>query len=191
MVWDGNGWIALWDDDAAPLPPPPKSTSWKRSDATLFVGVSAFRDKRCPQTLVNFFTKAKYPERLTVGVVQQNNHEDVDCVVEYCKMMGGFEEGPTCPHFDNIKILRVEARWAAGPCYGRHLQSYMLREEEFCMQTDSHMDVVPDWDAKLMAMWGRVNNEYGILTTYVHRIEQLKDGYEHKKEVPHLCQVGR
>lgn len=57
------------------------------------------------------------------------------------------------------------------------------------MQTDSHMDVVQDWDAKLMAMWGRVNNEYGILTTYVHKIEQLHEGYENKKEVPHLCQV--
>lgn len=122
MVWDGNGWIALWDDDSAPLPPPPKTDSWKRSDATLFVGVSSFRDKRCPQTLVNFFTKAKYPERLTVGVVQQNDHGDVDCVVQYCEMMGGYKEGPLCPFFDNIKILRVEARWAAGPCYGRHLQ---------------------------------------------------------------------
>lgn len=70
-------------------------------------------------------------------------------------------------------------------------QSYMLRDEEFCMQTDSHMDVVQDWDAKLMAMWGRVNNEYGILTTYVHKIEQLREGYENKKEVPHLCQVQR
>ena len=59
------------------------------------------------------------------------------------------------------------------------------------MQTDSHMDVVQDWDAKLMAMWGRVNNEYGILTTYVHKIEQLHEGYENKKEVPHLCQVNR
>lgn len=125
MVWDGNGWISLWDDDSAPLPPPPKSTSWKRSDATLFVGVSSFRDKRCPQTLVNFFTKAKYPERLTVGVVQQNDHDDVDCVVEYCKMMGGHAEGPLCPYFDNIQILRVEARWAAGPCYGRHLQVWV------------------------------------------------------------------
>lgn len=69
------------------------------------------------------------------------------------------------------------------------IQSYMLRDEEFCMQTDSHMDVVQDWDAKLMAMWGRVRNEYGILTTYVHKIEQVNDGAENKNEVPHLCQV--
>ncbi|CAM9815553.1 unnamed protein product [Pylaiella littoralis] len=190
MVWEGNGYIALWDDDEDPLPPPPKTSSWKRADASIFVGVSSFRDKRCPQTLVNYFTKAKYPNRLVVGVVQQNDHADVDCVVEYCKMMGGHPEGPLCPHFDNIKTLRVEAKWAAGPCYGRHLQSYMLREEEFCMQTDSHMDVVQDWDVKMLAMWGRVNNEYGILTTYVHKIEQLNQGAENKKEVPHLCQLG-
>lgn len=57
------------------------------------------------------------------------------------------------------------------------------------MQTDSHMDFVPEYDAKLMAMWGRTNNEYGVLTTYVHKIEQL-NGIEKKKEVPHLCQVS-
>lgn len=122
MVWDGNGWIALVDDDKAPLPPPPKTDSWKRSDTTLFIGVSSFRDKRCPQTLVNYFTKAKYPQRVTIGVVQQNDHEDVDCVTEYCKLMGNHPEGPQCPYFNNIKTLRVEAKHAAGPCYGRHLQ---------------------------------------------------------------------
>lgn len=66
----------------------------------------------------------------------------------------------------------------------------MLRDEEFCMQTDSHMDAVQNWDVKLMEMWGRVNNEYGILTTYVHKSEQVLNGAENKKEVPHLCQVS-
>lgn len=122
LVWDGNGWIALWDDDQAPRPPPPKTDSWRDPGATLYVGVSSFRDHRCPQTLYNYFTKAKHPERITVGVVQQNDRDDVDCVKEYCNKMGGFKEGPECPFFDNIKTLRVEAKWAAGPCYGRHLQ---------------------------------------------------------------------
>lgn len=57
------------------------------------------------------------------------------------------------------------------------------------MQTDSHMDVVPQWDEKLMQMWGRVNNEYGILTTYVHKMEQVQSHPEGSKDVPHLCQV--
>lgn len=124
MVWDGNGWLALVDDPSSPPPPPPKTDSWKSWDTQLFVGVSSFRDKRCPQTLMNYFTKAKYPSRVTVAVVQQNDHEDVDCVTEYCNLMGGYAEGPSCPHFANIKTLRVEAKHAAGPCYGRHLQVY-------------------------------------------------------------------
>lgn len=121
MVWDGNGWLALVDDDSSPLPPPPKSDSWKRPDTTIFLGISSYRDKRCPQTLKNYFTKAKYPERIRIGVVQQNAREDVDCVAEYCKLMDA-SEGPSCPHYDKIRIVRVEAKLAAGPCYGRHLQ---------------------------------------------------------------------
>lgn len=121
IVWDGNGWIPLVDDDSDHVPPPPKTDSWKRPETTMFVGVSSFRDKRCPQTLVNYFTKAKHPERLTVAVVQQNDHDDVDCVTEYCNRMNQ-KEGPSCPYFNNIKTLRVEAKNAAGPCYGRHLQ---------------------------------------------------------------------
>lgn len=47
MVWDGNGWLALVDDDSDIKPPPPKTESWKQEGTTLFVGVSSFRDKRC------------------------------------------------------------------------------------------------------------------------------------------------
>lgn len=121
MVWDGNGWIALVHDDSSPQPPPPKTDSWRSPEATIFVGVSSFRDKRCPHTLKNYFQKAKYPKRLTIGVVQQNDPDDVDCVKGYCQLMNT-DEGPKCPYYDNIKIVRVDAKLAAGPCYGRHLQ---------------------------------------------------------------------
>lgn len=46
MVWDGNGWLALVDDDTDIAPPPPKSDSWKKPETTMFIGVSSFRDKR-------------------------------------------------------------------------------------------------------------------------------------------------
>lgn len=122
MVWDGNGWISLVDDDSDPKPPPPKTDSWKTPGATIFLGISSFRDKRCPATLQNYLTKAKHPERVVIGVVQQNDGEqDVDCLEEYCKLMGT-SQGRSCPHEENIRILRVDSKLAAGPCYGRHLQ---------------------------------------------------------------------
>eukprot|EP00611_Tribonema_gayanum_P003164 TRINITY_DN12466_c0_g1_i1.p1 TRINITY_DN12466_c0_g1~~TRINITY_DN12466_c0_g1_i1.p1 ORF type:complete len:496 (-),score=126.69 TRINITY_DN12466_c0_g1_i1:352-1839(-) len=198
-VWDGNGWNALVDDDSLPKPHPPHSERYKDPNATIFIGVSAFRDKRCPKTLYNYFSKAKNPHRLRVGLVQQNSiSEDPDCLQGYCDLMKADEKfatkfGDKCPYKEQIKITRVEAKLAAGPCYGRHMQSYMLRDEEFCMQTDSHMDVVPEWDVEMAAMWGRTENEYGVLTTYVHvkeSIGTLEQAKDRNKLVPHLCQVS-
>ena len=103
------------------------------------------------------------------------------------------------------------------------MQSYMLRDEEFCMQvsyrnridardfdgsivqlcsstvfvlhrqTDSHMDVVPTWDEAMMQMWGRANNEYGVLTTYVHvqeSIHDLNDAMDKTKQVRRIRRDG-
>ena len=60
------------------------------------------------------------------------------------------------------------------------------------IQTDSHMDVVPSWDRAMLEMWGRANNEYGVLSTYVHvqeSIHSLEEAMDRGKHVPHLCQV--
>lgn len=71
----------------------------------------------------------------------------------------------------------------------------MLRDEEYCMQTDSHMDFVHNWDVHMMEMWGETNNEYAVLSTYVADSETLNDneeghsGTNNAFEVPHLCMV--
>ncbi len=93
------------------------------------------------------------------------------------------------PHLHQVTVMRLDYRESTGPCYARHFQSYMLRDEEFCMQIDSHMDVIVDWDKDLMDMWGRVNNEYGILSVYVNRIEDLPKPGTQAKGVPHLCEL--
>ena len=38
-------------------------------------------------------------------------------------------------------------------------KSYLLADEEFCMQMDSHMDFVEDWDTAMMAEWASTRNE--------------------------------
>ncbi len=179
-----------------PEPYPPKTESYKENDTTLFIGISAFRDPRCPKTLYNLFTKAKYPDRVTIGVVQQwKSSEDDDCLEGYCSMVEEMNPdmweaaGGVCPHYHQVKMLRLDYRESLGPCYARHFQSYMLRDEEFCTQLDSHMDAILDWDTELMDMWGRANNEYGILSVYVNSVEDLPQNGELNKYVPHLCEV--
>ncbi len=180
----------------APEPYPPKDKSYEKNDTPLFIGISAFRDNRCSKTLYNLFTKAKYPERINIGVVQQwKFDEDDDCLGEYCKMVEELNpemwkaSGGVCPHYHQVKVMRLDYRESQGPCYGRHFQSYMLRDEEFCLQLDSHMDVILDWDKELMDMWGRTNNEYGILSVYVSGIENLPQNGTLAKYAPHLCEL--
>ncbi len=63
------------------------------------------------------------------------------------------------------------------------------------MQTDSHMDFVPDWETKMLDMWALTNNEYAVLSTYVTDSSELKHQLDGEKglnnlfEVPHLCMV--
>ena len=50
---------------------PPVSDSWKSDDTHIFIGISHYRDRRCPLTLKNIFGKAKNPNRIFVGKIIQ------------------------------------------------------------------------------------------------------------------------
>jgi hypothetical protein len=160
---------------------PPVTQSWKDPNAKLFVMIASFRDKLCPMTLFNAFTKAKYPNRLFPGVVQQNMPTDVDCVVEYCRLMraarntSSVASGVGCPYVDNIRIMRVNATESMGPTWARALGSTLLQDEEFCMQTDAHMDFVVDWDTKMLEMWA-LTGSFHFLAISCIQLLQLCEG---------------
>jgi hypothetical protein len=46
--------------------------------------------ERCGATLQSIFENALHPEKVIVGVVEQNDPEDAMCVEEYCKKYGTF-----------------------------------------------------------------------------------------------------
>jgi Glycosyltransferase (GlcNAc) len=195
------GWEIYQELSGPVLPFPTVSDSWSKADSTLFISIASFRDKLCPHTLFNAYTKAKHPKRLSIGVVQQNTETDVDCLIEYCNLMKGAgkyspENGESCPFETSIKMMRVDSRTAKGPTWGRAKAHQLLGDEEFCMQTDAHMDFVPNWDVKIMKMWADTKNEYAILSTYVadsaqlaHNEKEDSKGLGDFNEVPHLCMV--
>jgi hypothetical protein len=92
-------------------PPPTKTESWKDPKATLFVMIASFRDKLCPKTLFNLYTKAKYPSRIFVGVVEQNFPDDIDCMKEYCRLMAEHDpkHASICPFQENIRVEKKDA----------------------------------------------------------------------------------
>ncbi|ETO00772.1 hypothetical protein RFI_36668, partial [Reticulomyxa filosa] len=118
-------------------PPPPYDDQYKRNDTKIMVLIASYRETRCKDTLYNFFTKAAFPNRVFIGVVQQNEKSDPDCYVEYCKrIMENDQVVPEkelsddeknwrikdCPFSDNIKMFRMNARDAKGPVYARAQQ---------------------------------------------------------------------
>eukprot|EP00607_Mallomonas_marina_P009962 CAMPEP_0182419262 /NCGR_PEP_ID=MMETSP1167-20130531/3706_1 /TAXON_ID=2988 /ORGANISM="Mallomonas Sp, Strain CCMP3275" /LENGTH=455 /DNA_ID=CAMNT_0024594045 /DNA_START=267 /DNA_END=1631 /DNA_ORIENTATION=- len=190
-----EGWIG-YEEPKGPKPYPPKTDSWKRNDTTILLTIASFRDKLCPVTLFNLFSKALNPSRVFVAVVQQNiAEEDVDCEEEYCRLITKHTGSKRCLYTQNIHMNRVNAKDAQGPTWARALGSKMVGDQEFCMQTDSHMDFVPEWDRHMLEMWGLLQNEYGVLSTYVAGDEQYqhnvdgKPGLNGLHEVPHLCMV--
>ena len=108
---------------------------------TIFVSVASYRDNKCASTVRDMYAKAKHPERVFVGVVEQNS----DSVKEQCLAPSGGDTAVPLKQVRRISIPHTEAR---GPCYARYLASTLYRGESFFMQVDSHTTFVEDWDVK-------------------------------------------
>jgi hypothetical protein len=69
-----------------------------------------------------------------------------------------------CPRVEQIRKLSVHHYAAKGPTWARSLGRKLLGNEEFCLQIDSHMKFVQDWDEKAKQEWASTRNEFGIIS---------------------------
>ena len=99
------------------------------STSTIFVAIAAYRDNLCHETLRSLFTGAAYPERVRVGLVQQNAPEDRDCVEEYCEKVGA----AVCRK-DQVTVQNIRHVDSKGVNAARYLTQQMLKDEEFWFQ---------------------------------------------------------
>ena len=126
---------------AAPRkPPPPHLDGMTRETAKIFVGIAAHRDSMCGNTLKELFGHAKHPERIFPAVVQQNQPGDMDCIAQYCKLVGA----GVCRR-GQVRIKRVDPAFVKGVMPARFASELLIRDETFCLQIDSHMAAEDDW----------------------------------------------
>ena len=180
-----------------PQPPLPYDDKYLLNDTTIMVLIASFRETKCPKTLINLITKAKYPNRIYFGIVQQNKLNDPDCQYEYCKLINNITDNNNdinmtwndnnCKHFSQIKMMRIDASEAAGPVYARGLGATLVEYQDYCMQIDAHTDAAIDWDTKILLEWGKIKNEFGILSTYPSNIKDIDRNSNKHWEMPHLC----
>jgi hypothetical protein len=196
LVLQNGKWRVMPDPDPnAPKPHPPYDLKHTQNDTTIIVLIASFRETRCKDTLFNFMTQATFPQRVYIGVVQQNEITDPDCFFEYCKRMdkqynytnmpnkqrnlymtnvtlpregdSGTSVSIMCPFGANIKMLRMHASEAKGPVYARAQQVKLVGDEDFCMQIDAHTEVAKDWDVRMLLEWGRYIYRYIHLSIYI------------------------
>lgn len=103
----------------------------------IFVSVASFVDPYLLFTVKDAVKKAKHPERLVFGIVDQN----------------------TFNRRDNVKLVLGDAKMrymhcspidSRGVCWARSIAFSLYQGEEYLLQIDSHMFFDQDWDEKLI-----------------------------------------
>lgn len=111
---------------------------------TIFVSIASYRDAACSQTIASLFKNADHPQRVWVGLCQQNDAtHDQDCA-----------EDVAVPEQwrSHVRTIRVRHLDAQGPTWARYLCSTLLRNERFYLQVDSHSLFARGWDTALVRM---------------------------------------
>jgi hypothetical protein len=123
--------------------------------STLFVSVASYRDTQCKLTIKSILSQARYPERVVIGICEQNDDDDESCVVSAVK------DG-------QIRQISIPRKAARGPCFARYLCATLHKAEDLFIQVDSHSAFVQDWDLLLVEMVNRVPYDLDrfVLTHY-------------------------
>jgi hypothetical protein len=140
---------------------------------TVFVSVASYRDSECAATVRDLFERADRPDRVFVGVCEQNSREEEGG--ERCV-------GPALP--PRVRRVSIAHTEALGPTYARYLCSTLYRGETWYMQIDSHTRFVRGWDTKAVANARLCPSPRAILTHYPRKVEEMAGG---DAGVPVLC----
>ena len=181
------------------------NTPPKALETPIHLLIASFRDQLCPRTLHNAFRRAENPGRIFIRVIEQTLADsdlidDAGCFARYCA-----DYNPDCQELEKqVRTVHVDAQQSKGPTDARSKLSAMvhwdyvhrhqpsrldfqpIQLQDFCMQTDSHMDFSDHYDTDLIAMFHRAANDYAVLSTYVADIAQNNQDV---RVVPNLCMV--
>lgn len=133
---------------------------------TIFVSVASYRDLECSDTINSLFDNADDPNRIYVGICQQNKNDSLkeSCISE-----------KNIKYINNISIHSIPHTEAKGPTYARYWCSTLWSGQEYYFQIDSHTKFVKGWDTIIINMLNECPNpDLSILSSYPPTESQLK-----------------
>jgi [Skp1-protein]-hydroxyproline N-acetylglucosaminyltransferase len=171
----------------------------RREDGSVFLSLATYRDENCYNTVYNAYAKAKNPDKLFIGLVQQNCHvncksgvlenitmvdvpPDDDCYEKFCAS----DLGPTICQRQQVRVLNIDEPESLGPYAARYFASKLWYGEQWFMQTDAHMTFATHWDATSIAMLKKAPSPKPILSHYPPSETYDLDG-KRDKPTSRLC----
>ena len=136
---------------------------------TIFVSIASYRDRLCSSTIESLIDHALIPDRITIGLCEQNGEDDTSCIKEKYK-----------PY---IRIIKIKSDEAEGPGYARFLCSQLFEDQDYFFQIDSHCKFVKHWDSKIIRMIKECDSSKPILSHYP------KDFVDYEEEPRETSQV--
>lgn len=129
--------------------------------ASIFISVAAFNESFLAFTLKDALAKARHPERLVFGIVDQYPHSRRDEIKSF------FTLAQQCRY---VHIDPIDSR---GVCWARSLVQSLFNNEDFYLQIDSHTFFEQDWDLTLTTHYQQLKafSEKPILSVYPYGFE--------------------
>ena len=173
----------------------------RRKDGSVFLSIVTYRDENCMNTLKWAYEKAKHPDLINIGLVQQNCVEncrsgvidahlhteaappDDDCHKIFCESDIGREHCAA----GRVRALHINEEESLGPYAARYFGSKLWNGEEWYMQLDAHMTFLQDWDAISIEMLNKAPSEKPVMSHYPpHHTEDL-ESLKKEGKVNRLC----
>lgn len=161
---------------------------------TIYVGIVSLNDWHCRHTIESIFGRAKYPERIRVGVVDQlnpnENDQSCDLPLESCSKKP-FQAH--CQYRSQIDVYEMESDLAVGPTFARHVVERLYRGEYYVLQINSHTTFTTQWDVEIIEQLEGTGNEMAVLTTYLDEVEDnldVESGISQKEARKVICNAA-
>ena len=121
---------------------------------SIFVSIASYRDSETRPTIDAMYSTALKPRRIFTGIVAQlvegeKDDEDIWTSITDTNVFRSNSE-PWLPEKHQLRVMRLHARDATGPCYARGLCQSLYRGEDYVLQIDSHMRFRKNWDEYLI-----------------------------------------
>ena len=123
----------------------------------IFVQIPSYRDPECQWTLKDLFEKAKYPDRVFVGI----------CWQFYLDTDKACFEIPFAPdHAGQVRVGGFHWNQSHGVCWARSEAQKLWQGEEYSLVIDSHMRFVQDWDERMIAALAQCPSPKPLLSSH-------------------------